>query len=185
MAGYIRFALLSTILMAGMLFVGPNPARAASASEINRGVDAALRELFAKTPSAKELSEKAKAILVFPAITKAGFFVGGQYGEGALRERGRTVGYYDTVAASYGLQFGAQQFGYALFFMNESSLGWLDKSDGWELGTGPSIVIVNTGAATTMTTTTAQSDVYAFFFNQRGLMAGFGLQGSKISKIQK
>ncbi len=172
------------ILMAGMLFIGLNQTLAASASEINRDVDAALKTLFAKSPSAKALSEKAKAIRVFPIITKAGFIVGGQYGEGALREKGKTVGYYSTVTASHGLQVGVQRFGYALFFMNDSSLKWLAKSDAWEIATGPSIVILDTGAASALTTT-AESDIYAFFFSQKGLMAGLGLQGTKVTKIEK
>jgi len=173
------------IFIAGMFFIGPNQTLAASASEINRNVDAALKTLLAKSPSAKALSEKAKAILVFPAITKGGFIVGGQYGEGALRKNHKTVGYYSTVAASYGLQIGIQRFGYALFFMSDSALKWLDKSDGWEIGTGPSIVVVDVGAAGALTTTTAQSDIYAFFFSQKGLMAGLGLQGTKVTKIEK
>ncbi len=106
-------------------------------------------------------------------------------GEGAVRKSGKTVGYYSCVAASYGLQIGLQKFGYALFFMTDSALGWLGKSDGWEIGTGPSIVIVDVGAAGALTTTTAQSDVYAFFFSQEGLMAGLGLQGTKITRIDK
>lgn len=186
MARYIHFTALSCIIaVAAMLSVCPDQTLAASVAEINRDVDAALKTLLAKSPSAKALSEKAKAILVFPTITKGGFIVGGQYGEGALRQNGKTVGYYSTVAASYGLQIGVQKFGYALFFMDDSALKWLAKSDGWEIGTGPSIVIVDTGAAGGITTTTAQSDVYAFFFSQRGLMAGLGLQGAKITKIEK
>lgn len=186
MAIYIRLTgLLCIALMAGMLFIGPNQTLAASAAEINRDVNAALKTLFAKSPSAKTLSEKAKGILLFPSITKAGFIVGGQYGEGALRVGGKTVGYYSTVAASYGLQAGIQKFGYALFFMTDSALKYLDKSDGWEIGTGPSIVIVDVGAAKALTTTTGKSDVYAFFFSQRGLMAGLGLQGTKVTRINK
>ncbi len=186
MARYISFAtLLCMILTAVILVIGPNQARAASGAEIDREVDAAIKTLFAKSDSARALSEKAKAVLVFPGIVKAGFIVGGQYGEGALRENGKTAGYYSSVAASYGLQAGIQKFGYALFFMSDSALKWLDKSDGWEIGTGPSIVIVDVGAAGSLTTTTAQSEIYAFFFSQKGLMAGIGLQGTKITKINK
>jgi lipid-binding SYLF domain-containing protein len=116
---------------------------------------------------------------------KGGFIVGGQYGEGALIRDGKAVGFYNTVAASYGLQAGLQKFGYALFFMNESALKWIDKSDGWEIGVGPSIVVVDVGAAASMTSTTAQSDIYAFFFDQKGLMAGLGLQGTKITRLEK
>jgi lipid-binding SYLF domain-containing protein len=189
MARYTRhiriIALLTTILMAGMPFISEKQAFAASAAEIDRDVDAALKTLLAKSASARELFEKAKAVLVFPSITKAGLIAGGQYGEGALRKNGRTVGYYSTVAASFGLQLGVQRFGYALFFMTNSALKWLDKSDGWEIGTGPSVVIVDVGAAGALTTTTARSEIYAFFFSQKGLMAGLGLQGTKITRIEK
>jgi lipid-binding SYLF domain-containing protein len=154
-----------------------------SAAKIDTAVDSALPKLFSAVPKAQELAAKAKGILVFPNIVKAGFLVGGQYGQGALREQGRTVGYYSTVAASFGLQAGAQEFGYALFFMSDSALAYLKNSDGWEIGTGPSIVVLDTGTAAALTTTTARDDVYAIFFDQKGLMAGLGLQGSKITRI--
>jgi len=154
-----------------------------SAAKIDMAVDSALPKLFSAVPKAQELAARAKGILVFPNIVKAGFLVGGQYGEGALREHGRTVGYYSTVAASFGLQAGAQEFGYALFFMSDAALTYLRTSDGWEIGTGPSVVILDTGTAAALTTTTARADVYAIFFDQKGLMAGLGLQGSKITRI--
>ena len=166
-------------------FVNPAPVPAATAAEIDRDVTAALNNLFASTPKAKELAEKAKGILVFPSIMKAGFVVGAQYGEGALRRGGKTVGYYNTTAASYGLQAGAQVYGYAMFFMTEKAMQFLDKSDGWELGSAPNVVVLDQGAAGGLSTSTLQSDMYAFFFSQKGLMAGLGLQGSKITKISK
>jgi lipid-binding SYLF domain-containing protein len=172
-------------MLFGMMIAVPDISQAASAAELNRTAKAALQKLYAKSPPAKALGEKATAILVFPTITKGGLIVGGQYGEGALMKGGKTAGYYNTVSVSYGLQAGVQKYGYALFFMTESALAYLDRSDGWELGTGPSIVIVDVGAAGGMTTTTAKSDVYAFFFDQKGLMAGLGLQGTKITKIKK
>jgi len=161
------------------------PAVAASATEINRDVDAALAKLYADIPAARTLAEKARGVLVFPNVIKAGFLLGAQYGDGALRRQGRTVAYYNTVAASYGLQAGVQSFGYALFFMTEPALEYLDKSDGFELGVGPSIVVLDAGKAKTMTTTTMLNAIYAFIFDQRGLMAGMGLQGSKISRIDR
>jgi lipid-binding SYLF domain-containing protein len=124
-------------------------------------------------------------MLVFPSIVKAGFLFGAQYGEGVLRVKGRNAGYYNTVAASYGLQAGVQSFGYVLFFMTDSALNYLNKSDGFEIGVGPSIVVLDAGKAKTLTTTTGQSDIYAFIFDQKGLMAGLGLQGSKISKLDR
>jgi lipid-binding SYLF domain-containing protein len=95
------------------------------------------------------------------------------------------VGYYNSVAASYGLQAGVQSFGYVLFFMTNSAVDYLNRSGGWEIGVGPSIVVVDEGVARSLTSTTLKSDVYAFIFDQKGLMAGIGLQGSKITRIRK
>ena len=180
---YVMFFL--SVMFAGANLVCPDPAIAASAAEIDRDVSAALKNLYVSSPTAKELSTTAKAILVFPSIVKGGFFVGGQYGDGALMKEGKTVGYYNSAAASYGLQVGLQKFGFALFFMKDSALEYLNESKGWEIGIGPSIVIVDKGTARALTTTTAKDDIYAFFFDQTGLMAGMGLQGSKITKINK
>ena len=178
-------AALAIAAAAAVPAAGPRPALAATAAEIDRGADAALQALYDKVPAARTLGEQARGVLVFPNVVKAGFIVGGQYGEGALRRNGHTAGYYNTLAASYGLQAGAQSFGYALFFMTDEALAHLDRSHGWEVGVGPSVVVLDAGAARSLTTTTAQSDVYAFIFGQRGLMAGIGLQGSKISRINK
>jgi lipid-binding SYLF domain-containing protein len=172
--------LLLTIFI---LIIGIRPAIAGSAAEIDQQVDVALQMLHSKIPKAKELSEKAKGILVFPDVLKAGFIVGAQYGEGALRVGGKTVGYYNTVAASYGLQAGAQSFGYALIFLSDAALEYLKKSEGWEIGTGPSVVVVDEGMAGSLTTTSAKEDIYAFFFGHKGLMVGLGLQGTKITEI--
>ena len=173
------------LALAGSPLVAARPAEAASPAEINRDVDAALAKLYADVPSARTLAQRARGVLVFPSIVKAGFMFGGQYGDGALRRGGKTVGYYNSVAASYGLQAGIQKFGYALLFMTDSALGYLDKSEGFELGVGPSIVVLDEGKAKSFTTSTVQSDIYAFIFSQKGLMAGMGLQGSKISRIQR
>lgn len=162
----------------------PQTALAATASEINRDVDIALKDLYKTTPAAKKMASIAKGILVFPDIIKGGFIIGGQYGEGALRVGGKTKGYYRTIAASYGLQAGAQKFGYALFFLSDADLKYLKNSGGWEIGVGPSVVVMDEGMARSFTTTTARSGVYAFFFDQKGLMAGLGIQGNKITEIQ-
>lgn len=172
------------LVLAILLLCTPGMSMADTASQINRDTDIALQTLFQTTPAAKKMAGIAKGILVFPEIIKGGFIIGGQYGEGALRVGGRTTGYYRSVAASYGLQAGAQSFGYALFFLDNNSLQFLKKSDGWEIGVGPSVVIVDEGMARSFTTTTAQSGIYAFFFDQKGLMAGLGIQGSKISRFQ-
>ena len=162
----------------------PNMASAETASSIDTKVIGALATLYGKNPDAKALSAKAKAVLVFPDVIKAGLIVGGQHGNGAMRVKGRTVGYYSTIAASYGLQAGIQKFGYAMFFMTDKAVNYVNKSDGWEVGTGPSIVVMDKGAAGSMTTTSLKKDIYVFFFDQKGLMLGLGLQGTKISKYK-
>jgi lipid-binding SYLF domain-containing protein len=158
--------------------------QSAEAAQIDRDADAALKNLLKDTPEADTFRKEAKGILVFPTITKGGFIVGAHYGKGALTKDGATVGYYSTTAASYGLQAGIQSFGYILFFMNEKAMEYLNNSAGWEVGVGPSIVVMDKGTAKSLTTTTGRSDVYAFIFSQQGLMAGLGLQGSKITKIE-
>ena len=176
--------LLTLILVSATAYlVIPNRAQAASASEINRNATQALTTLYNNTPGAKALADKSKAILVFPSIVKGGFIIAGQYGDGALRKHGKTVGYYRSLAASYGFQAGAQSFGYVLFFMDDESVKYLDKSEGWELGSGPSLVVLDKGFGKDFSTTTLQKGVYAFIFNQKGLMAGIALQGTKITKI--
>jgi lipid-binding SYLF domain-containing protein len=144
---------------------------------------AALADLYADSDTARILGESAKGILVFPSIVKGGFLVGGQYGEGALLVDGKQIGRYNTVQLSYGLQAGLQKYGYTLFFMTDDALNWVQSSPGWELGVGPTIVVVDEGVGKNLSTTTLKSDVYAFFFSQKGLMGGMGLQGTKISKI--
>ena len=161
---------------------GGNPDSVA-ASRINREVDAALKNLYDSTPTARMLGEHAKGILVFPGIVKAGFIGGAEYGKGALLVNGQTDGYYNLVAGSYGLQAGVQSFDYVMFFMTQSALNYLDDSEGFEIGLGPSVVVVDAGFAKSLTTSTGQDDIYAFVFGQKGLMAGIGLQGSKITRV--
>jgi lipid-binding SYLF domain-containing protein len=165
--------------------MGTPLARAASASALQRAARQALASLTSGNESARLLNKQAKAVLVFPHMLKAGFLFGGQIGEGVLFKGGKVAGYYNSVAASYGLQVGGQTFGYALFFMNPGALSYLDESDGWEVGVGPSVVVVDQGMGKSLTSTTLTQDVYAFIFDQKGLMAGVGIQGSKITRIAK
>ena len=176
----------SVLLLAATVALMTAPgAVAASRQELNRDGIKVLQTLYAKNPAARRLGEKARAVLVFPSITKAGFMFGGQLGEGVLLKGGKPTAYYNTVAASFGLQAGAQTFGYALFFMNDGALAYLDKSEGFELGVGPSIVVVDEGMGKSITSSTLTQDIYALIFSQKGLMAGMGIQGSKITRISK
>lgn len=171
------------VIMVGFNVLIPTMALAASASAIDRDSRAALADLYKHTPGAKALGDKAVAVLVFPSIVKGGFIIAGQYGDGALRRGGKTVAYYRSLAASYGFQAGIQAFGYVLFFMDDESVRYLDNSAGFELGTGPSLVVLDSGFGKNFSTTTLQKGVYAFIFDQKGLMGGVGIQGTKITKI--
>jgi lipid-binding SYLF domain-containing protein len=154
-----------------------------AAAELDSKSKASLQELYASVPLAKTLGPKAVAILVFPQVKKAGLGIGGQYGEGALQQKGAAIAYYKTTGASFGLQAGGQTYGYAMFFMNARALEEFRKASGFEVGVGPSVVLVDEGMAKSTTTTTLKDDIYAFIFGQKGLMAGLGVQGNKITQI--
>jgi lipid-binding SYLF domain-containing protein len=182
-----RLFLTAAVALASALSLAPveRAAAASTAQELNRDADEALQNLYRTNPLAKDISRHAKAILVFPEIVKAGFVFGGAYGEGVLFEHGRVSEYYNSFTGSWGLQAGAQSYGYAVFLMNNKAVDYLRKTDGWEIGVGPTVVIVDEGVAKNLSTTTLKEDAYAFIFDQKGLMAGVALEGTKISHIHR
>lgn len=183
MRSMIRLLLAAMMMTVLTAVCFTQPAMAGDAAKLDRAADKALKKLYANNPAARELSKVAKAVLVFPVMTKVGLIYGAQYGEGVLRIDGKTAGYYNSITASYGLQAGAQKFAYALFIMDTASLEYLNNSAGFEVGVGPSVVIVDEGMAKSLTTTTTKEGIYAFIYGQKGLMAGLGLQGTKITRI--
>ena len=171
----------------GLTF-GSLPAAAGDRTALENDVHAAIDLLLEKSPAAKELAKTAKGALVFPNIVKAGFLVGVKYGDGALVRASKIGGYYivdyyNLSSVSYGMQAGVQSFGYVMALMTDAAVENVITSEGWELGMGPSIVVLDAGIAKTFSTETAKSDVYAFTFGQKGLMAGMGLTGSKVTKL--
>lgn len=151
--------------------------------ELEAKARASLQQLARNAPRTQQLQQMAKAVLVFPDILKAGFIVGAQGGKGVMfGPDGKVLGYYTARAVSYGLQAGGQTFSEAMFLMSDEAVSYLNSSDGWSVGMGPSVVVVDEGMGKSMTTTTLKSDVYAFIFGQQGLMAGLGVQGQKISR---
>lgn len=181
--------LFAFFLLTGMTFASMS-AVAEDRTALDNDVHAAIKHLKETSPAAKRLAPSARGALVFPNIVKAGFIVGVQYGEGALVRAKQSGGYYianyySIISASYGMQAGVQSFGYVMVLMTDAAVEHVETSKGWELGVGPSIVIVDEGMAKTLTTETAKDDVYAFTFGQKGLMAGMGLQGSKITRLNK
>lgn len=161
----------------------PGVSAAATAQELSQNSRLALDRLYALHPKTRDWAKEAKAVLVFPEIVKAGFMVGGQGGDGALFVHGKVAGFFRTGSASFGLQAGAQKFSYALFFMTDKAVDYVKTNDGWSIGSGPSFVLVDAGMAKNLNNTTMRKDIYGIVWGQKGLMAGIGLEGSKISRI--
>ncbi|MBP0446381.1 lipid-binding SYLF domain-containing protein [Roseomonas sp. SSH11] len=172
----------TALALAAPALLRPRPAQAATRAEIDAEVRAALVSLRQREET-RNLFRQARATLIFPRIIQGGFIVGGQYGEGAAL-RGDTIqGYYNIAGASFGLLVGAQAAGLAMFFMTDEALAALMRADGWEIGTGPSVVVLDRGDQVNFTATTLREPVYAITFNQQGLMASISLNGTKITRI--
>ncbi|WP_303828178.1 lipid-binding SYLF domain-containing protein [Asticcacaulis taihuensis] len=178
----LALALTSTALVPAVI---PQAAEAATKADINADSQAALNSLYAGNPTAKLIGSKAKAILIFPSIVKAGLVFGGAYGEGELLMNGGVADYYNSFSGSWGLQAGAQSYGYAVFLMTDSAVKYLKDSSGLEIGVGPTVVVVDEGVARNLSTSTLKDDAYAFIFDQKGLMAGVSIEGTKISRIKQ
>ena len=181
-----RFQTFAAISAAALAtgFLSPS-AQAASSEELNQQATLALQNLYKTRPGAEALGKQARAILVFPRIIKAGLVFGGSYGEGVLYESNRVEGYYNSVSASWGWQAGAESYGYVVFLMNQKAVKYLDKSKGWEIGVGPSVVVVDEGVARNLSSSTLKNDAYAFIFDQQGLMASLSIEGTKITRIKR
>ena len=184
----IRRAFLNLFLVgtaALSLVAISSSANAATAEDLNKDAAQALQTLYRTNPTAESISKKAKAVLVFPKIVKAGLVFGGSYGEGVLNEGSKVLGYYNSVSASFGWQAGAESYGYVVFLMNDKAMQYIKKSEGWEIGVGPTVVVMNEGAAKNLSSTTLKDDAYAFIFDQQGLMASLSLEGTKITRIKR
>jgi lipid-binding SYLF domain-containing protein len=168
-----------------VLVAASSPAYAASAMEIDAKVNAILKKFYKDVGGAKELSKKSQGMLIFPSVLKAGFGIGGEWGEGALRINNKTVDYYSTAAASIGFQLGAQSKAVILMFMAKDVLNKFRSSSGWEVGIDGSVALVKIGAGGTIDSTTVQQPIIAFIFGQKGLMFNLTLEGSKFTKLKK
>ena len=160
-------------------------ASAATSEDLDRDSQQALQTLRNTNPFADKLAKQARAILVFPNIVKAGLVFGGSYGEGELMGGAAPASYYNSVTASWGLQAGAQSYGYVVFLMSKKAVSYVHKTHGWELGVGPTVVVVDEGVARNLSSSTLKDDAYAFIFDQQGLMAGVSIEGTKISHIRR
>ncbi|WP_307727063.1 BPSL1445 family SYLF domain-containing lipoprotein [Pontibacterium sinense] len=180
----LRKLQLTFLLLLSVMLMIPS-AQAASRQEINAKVQEALSQLYKSSSSGKRLTQKAVGVLVFPEVIKAGFGIGGEYGEGALLRGGKTQGYYNLVSASLGLQFGAQMKSEVILFMTQKAMNKFLYSDGWEAGVDGSVAVATFGAGGEIDSHTAQQPIIGFIFSNKGLMYNLTIEGAKISKIDR
>lgn len=158
---------------------------AASSTEIDIKTDAALKRFKTEVQGGEAFLKKAKGVLVFPEVMKAGFGIGGEYGEGALRIKGKSVDYYSTASASIGFQLGAQLKTVLLVFLQQSALDKFRNSNGWEIGVDGSVALIKLGAGKDINTVNMNDPIVGFIFSNKGLMYNLTLEGSKITKLKK
>ena len=166
-------------------FLMIDTALAATPKEIDVGVDVALDRFGREVNGAQEYLKAAKGVLIISNVVQAGFIIGGEYGEGALRIDGKTVDYYNIVAASFGLQIGAQRKDIILIFIDEAALKKFRNSDNWQAGVDGTVTAVNVGAEGSVDTTKINQPIVGFVFGQKGIMAGATIEGAKITKLKK
>jgi lipid-binding SYLF domain-containing protein len=176
---------IPTLLLLLTVLVGPAPALAASATEIDIKVDAALARFRSEVTGGDAFLAKARGVLVFPEVVKAGFGIGGEYGEGALRVGGKTAAYYNTAAASIGFQLGAQLKTVVLVFLTAEALQKFRDSDGWEAGVDGSVALVELGAGKDLNSLNVEEPIVGFVIGNKGLMYNLTLEGSKMTRIER
>jgi lipid-binding SYLF domain-containing protein len=183
---------ISRIFNASVMFVlflftavllAPNISQAKSAKEIDIQVDVALEKFEKDVKGGKEFLKSSKGVLVFPSVIKAGLVIGGEYGEGAMRIKGKTVDYYSTAAASFGFQLGAQSKTVILVFMEDKALKGFRDSSGWEAGVDGSVALIELGAGGSIDSTNIKDPIVGFVFGNKGLMYNLTLEGSKFTKL--
>ena len=172
-----------TICLALFCALAATDSFAVSKEEIAVGVKASLERFDKQVKGAKEFREVAKGMLVIPNVTKAAFIIGGQYGQGALKEGGKIVDYYSLAAGSLGWQIGAEKFDLVIIFATDEALKKFQNSEGWEAGVDAEVTLVDSGVDVPASTLVSQHPVVGFVFEQKGLMAGVSVKGAKFTKI--
>lgn len=185
MKSVIGIACMAVLLTVSGLFWTATEAAAASAEEINIGADATLQRFKDAVMGGEQFLARAKGVLVFPKVIKAGLIVGGEYGEGALRIDNRTVAYYSTAAGSLGLQAGAQSKSIVLVFLTASALQDFRASTGWKAGADGSVAVVQWGVGEDINSLDIKDPIVGFVFGNKGLMFNLTIEGAKFTRITK
>jgi lipid-binding SYLF domain-containing protein len=167
----------------------PHTSDAASAQAINAGADKALADFKSKVKGADAFLRRAPGYLIFPEVIQAGIGVGGEYGEGVLRTRGRSVAYYSIASGSIGFQLGAQRKSILIVFLQKQALDSFRAKaaagKSWNVGVDGSVALLNLGAQASIDSATINKPIVGFVFGQAGLMYNLSLEGSKITKLQR
>jgi lipid-binding SYLF domain-containing protein len=177
----IRVLLLITVMS---VFLSSN-LLAKTAREIDVSVDVAIERFHKQVIGAKELIAASKGMLVMPNVVKGAFIIGGEYGEGALRVGGETVGYYNTISGSIGFQIGGEAKDIILLFMTDDAIKQFRASSGWEAGVDGNVALITIGAGERVDTTTSKDPIVGFVFDAKGLIADISLRGAKFTKLNK
>ncbi len=177
-------AMISLVVVASLAIQSVQRAKAETAESLKADATQALTELYESSTDTRKIGTIARAVLVFPEVKKIGLLAGFSYGKGVMFKNGEAVNFYSSKGVSWGMQAGGQRFGYALFFMSDEAVDYLDRSNGWEIGAGPSVTVGDNGISKKVSTTTFKSDIHTVVFNQQGLMAGMGVEGNKITRLK-
>jgi lipid-binding SYLF domain-containing protein len=181
----LRFLVVALFTVFGLAMAPAPRAEAASAAAIDADVRATIDRFYSQIGGARELAAKSYGILIFPSVVKAGFGIGGEYGEGALSVRGQPTTYYNTVGASFGFQLGVQSRSVIIMFMTPEALGQFRRSQGWKVGVDGSVAIITVGVGGSIDTNKITSPVIGFILDPKGLMYNLTLEGTKITRIRK
>ncbi len=180
----MKLALTVLVVFSLVVFGSISETPAWSAKEIDAGVERSL-DMLKDIKGGNKVLKKAVGLLVFPAVFKAGIGFGGEYGEGALLIKQKTVDYYSTAAASIGFQLGAQKKTIIIAFMDKRALKDFRNSDGWKVGADASVAVIAVGADGSIDTAKTNKPIVAFVFDQKGLMYNLTLEGSKVTKLER
>lgn len=172
------------LVFAGCTTTGPDSGKTAAQQRgsIDEQASDTLTKLYKSAPDARSLVSRAKGVLIFPNVLRAGFIVGAEHGDGVLRVNGQPAGYYSTTTGSVGWQAGAESRAIVLLFMTQEALDKFRNSKGWTAGADATVAVATVGANGSIDTQTAHQDVVGFVLTNVGLMAGVSLEGTKIQK---
>ncbi len=172
-------------LIASIVLLLSSYSMAEPAAVIDAKVNEAIKSFYKEVKGGEKFLSTVKGYLVFPSVTKAGFVIGGKYGEGALHIDGQTKGYYSIAAGSVGFQLGVQRNSYIVAFVSQAALDNFVKSNGWEAGVDGAVTVAKWGAGKDINSISYENPIYVFVYGAKGLMYNLNIEGTKFTKIDR